>query len=755
MQKLFSAVLVALMALAGGALAQTFTLTQTFPNPSPGPNADDRFGNAVAAVGNKILVGASQDDALASNSGVVYLFNAASSTPELTIVNPNPAAGALFGAAVAAFGTHLLVGAPGANKVYLLDGGTGNVITTFSNPEATADEFGFAIAVAGSNVLIGAPAFKIGIANNVGRAYLFDTNGPNATLLGNFCNPSPAAGERFGAAVAAVGNNFLIGAPGVSSSTGEAYLFTTAEASCPPSQTPQTIMNPGTAGSQFGNAIAAIGTNVLISAFRGDTPTTDDNAGIAYLFDVSTNPPTVIRDFQNPAPGNLNQYGNSVAAFGNSVLAAIGANLNDPGGVFNAGAVYLYDVTMTSPIATLQQSPTPISGDRFGDAIAAGGNNLIISAPFHDAPGTTNNEGVVYLFSSNAPPDANAGEDQIVECTSPSGTPVTLDGSGSSDPNGDPLTYTWRENGNIIAGPTNSATSQVSFSLGSHTVELTVEDGKGGTDTDVVVINVVDTTPPVITLQPAITLWPPNHKYTTINVADIVVSVNDACAGSIPVSNVKIASVSSDEPDDAPDVICLIDDPLHVCYNGDGSTTNDVVIAGDCNSVQLRKERAASGNGRVYTINLQVSDASGNVTTAAFKVSVPHDQGSGAVAVENVPYYIVNCASAKVASNSGKDDIAAPALPKGYALSQNYPNPFNPTTDIRFELPETGHVTVKIFSVLGENIRTLADTDFPAGVYVVGWNAQNERGEKVPSGVYFYQLVTPSFTATKRMILAK
>jgi hypothetical protein len=183
------------------------------------------------------------------------------------------------------------------------------------------------------------------------------------------------------------------------------------------------------------------------------------------------------------------------------------------------------------------------------------------------------------------------------------------------------------------------------------------------------------------------------------------------------------------------------------------------VIAGDCQSVQLRRERAASGNGRVYTINLQVSDAGGNVATAAFKVSVPHDQGSGSVAVENAPYYTVdsNCALAKTAGNSGKDDvdIAAPVLPKGYELSQNYPNPFNPSTGIRFQLPEAGHVVLKIFNTLGENIRTLVEGEFGAGVYALRWNAQNDRGEKVPSGVYFYQLVTPSFTATKRMILAK
>ncbi|MGH7451402.1 MAG: PKD domain-containing protein, partial [bacterium] len=653
----------------------------------------------------------------------------------------------------------LLVGAPGANgnsgKVYLFNGATGAPITTFSNPTPTAGEqFGFAVAAVGNNVLIGAPLNNTG-APGAGIAYLFDATG---TFIRTFANPTPTPStgilDQFGSSVAAVGSNVLIGALGDDTgaiNAGAAYLFD-VNITLPI----RTFTNPSpTLSDQFGGAVAGVGANVLIGSAFEDNPTT--NSGVAYLFDVNMGPP--IRTFLNPTPGNTDLFSFSVAAFGNSVLAVIGAPLDDAG-ASNAGASYLYDVTVTSPLQTFL-NPAPVANDQFGFAIAAGGNNIIIAARNSDVGGFTD-AGTVYLFSSNAPPVADAGADQTVECTSPSGTLVTLDGSGSNDPNNDQLTYTWRENGIIIAGPIISATSQVTLALGSHTIELTVEDGKGGTDTDVVVINVVDTTPPVTTLQPPIALWPPNHKYTTISIAQIVVSVNDACAGSIPVSEVKIASVSSDEPEDTPDVVCLIDDPLHVCFNGDGSTTDDIVIAGDCQSVQLRKERAASGNGRVYTINLKVSDANGNGATAAFKVSVPHDQGSGSVAVENVPYYTVNsnCAgsSAKVAGNNGRevgDMIAAPFLPDGYAVFQNYPNPFNPETQIRFALPEASHVVVKIFSMLGENIRTLADGEFAAGTHAVRWNAQNERGEKVPSGVYFYQLVTPGFTETKRMILAK
>jgi hypothetical protein len=98
---------------------------------------------------------------------------------------------------------------------------------------------------------------------------------------------------------------------------------------------------------------------------------------------------------------------------------------------------------------------------------------------------------------NNQPPVANAGPDQTVECTSHAGASVTLDGSGSSDPDNNPLTYTWTWTGGTASG----ATPTVTLPLGSHEITLSVDDGRGGTATDVVVVNAVDTTPPVINLN--------------------------------------------------------------------------------------------------------------------------------------------------------------------------------------------------------------------------------------------------------------
>jgi hypothetical protein len=137
-------------------------------------------------------------------------------------------------------------------------------------------------------------------------------------------------------------------------------------------------------------------------------------------------------------------------------------------------------------------------------------------------------------------------------------------------------------------------------------------------------VTVNDTQAPVITTNDQ-TLWPPDHSYATFNVTDLVTGVSDNCDTTIGIGSVRITSVTSDEPDNA---------------EADGNTINDIVIANDCKSVQLRSERQGDGNGRVYTITFKVTDASGNVGTATAKVTVPHSQ-NGTAAVDDGPHHTI------------------------------------------------------------------------------------------------------------------
>ena len=90
------------------------------------------------------------------------------------------------------------------------------------------------------------------------------------------------------------------------------------------------------------------------------------------------------------------------------------------------------------------------------------------------------------------------------------------------------------------------------------------------------------------------------------------------------------------------------------------------------------------------------------------------------------------------------------ATPKGFALHQNYPNPFNPSTEICYALPSEGHVTLKVYNILGAEVAQLIDADQKANFYTVRWDA---RG--LASGVYFCRLKAGDFEKTIKMILLK
>ena len=123
-------------------------------------------------------------------------------------------------------------------------------------------------------------------------------------------------------------------------------------------------------------------------------------------------------------------------------------------------------------------------------------------------------------------------------------------------------------------------------------------------DHDPVLVGICETTPPLVdvTVSPDM-LWPPNHKYVTV---EATVAVTDAD----PNATVTLFSVTSNESDNG---------------LGDGDKPNDIVILDDF-TFKLRAERSGTGDGRVYTITYEVTDFCGNSTVASAVVTVPHSQ---------------------------------------------------------------------------------------------------------------------------------
>ncbi|MCG8605151.1 T9SS type A sorting domain-containing protein, partial [bacterium] len=95
------------------------------------------------------------------------------------------------------------------------------------------------------------------------------------------------------------------------------------------------------------------------------------------------------------------------------------------------------------------------------------------------------------------------------------------------------------------------------------------------------------------------------------------------------------------------------------------------------------------------------------------------------------------------------------SIPEGYALFQNHPNPFNPNTTITFAVPEAGEVTLAIYNLMGQLIRTLHSGPIAAGLHSVVWNSTDFRGAKVASGIYVYKLRAGDFSEVKKMSLLR
>ena len=211
------------------------------------------------------------------------------------------------------------------------------------------------------------------------------------------------------------------------------------------------------------------------------------------------------------------------------------------------------------------------------------------------------------------PPRADAGADQMVECTSPAGATVGLNGSASSDPDGDIVFYNWWKGAPLdksgwLGG---AATLDVAAPMGPSSWALTVSDQRLATHHDRTNVNVVDTTGPTLSVNITPSeLSPPNHKLVTHQVSIVASDVCD------PAVTFVLKSITSDEAADG---------------SGDGNTSPDIQgadIGTPDLEFQLRAERKGNGVGRTYTIVYTATDSSGNSTDTVVMVQAPHDQGN-------------------------------------------------------------------------------------------------------------------------------
>jgi Secretion system C-terminal sorting domain len=149
------------------------------------------------------------------------------------------------------------------------------------------------------------------------------------------------------------------------------------------------------------------------------------------------------------------------------------------------------------------------------------------------------------------------------------------------------------------------------------------------------------------------------------------------------------------------------------------------------------------------TISYTLNTAAIGSKTVMVRITVSTNLPSSTIALEK-KYYTVNTATTLAKSSVNDLTIAELDVPASYALEQNYPNPFNPSTTIHYQIPNAGHVLLKVYDMLGREVATLVD-----GVKEVGFYSATFDGARLASGVYISRLTAGNYTKTMKMVLMK
>lgn len=378
---------------------------------NPEPAADDQFGNAVAASGNHVVIGAWLDDLDFNPTwGVARVYDLTRPNPALasaTLDAPLPYPGENFGASVAVNGSLAAVGAPHHRKdwsgfesgivhVYDMTGASPSLPSlSLENPddieaEMVADRFGASIAMSGTRIVVGAPGHAGGAETEVfGIIHVFDLSGtsPGTPAL-TLENPVAGAMTGFGGTVAIDGPVVVAGTPQDSTTASNAGRILVYDLSGPAADVPALTLDPPdpAAGDQFGSAVAKSGTRIVVGAPERDAEGFMENAGAAYVFDLASPTPAVpVLTIPNPDPIDRNEFfGHSVAIEGTKVVVgAIGRFNPEAVETMETGIAYVFDLTSPTPATPVHilENPQPFANDHFGDSVAVSGPLVAVGAP--------------------------------------------------------------------------------------------------------------------------------------------------------------------------------------------------------------------------------------------------------------------------------------------------------------------------------------------------------------------------------------
>ncbi len=384
----------------------------------------DNFGWSVARDGDYLVVGAPHFTTTEATNGSAFVFKRTGSgwTEVKELRADDGQLGDRFGYAVAISGDKIVVGAPyagvggwqeaGAAYVFRRDGdGAGNwrqvAKLTASDVFTNKDRLGTTVAIDGNTIVVGAAEKEVNNVRDAGAAYVFTASTPDSWAQTAVLTATTLiTQDLFGRAVAVDGDTIVVGAPwantGSAFDTGAAYVFYRSGSQW--NQIKKILPSPSQAYDRFGMSLALDGDTLLVGAYQPGSPSgsVSPGNGAACVFGRNVGGADqwgqVARLTANDGAAG-DHFGYAVGLDGNAAI--VGANLAEVGGDIYRGAAYVFERDAGGADAWGQTAKLVASdgraGDRFGFAVAARGDLLLVGAPYANRDSVVNT-GAAYLF---------------------------------------------------------------------------------------------------------------------------------------------------------------------------------------------------------------------------------------------------------------------------------------------------------------------------------------------------------------------